>query len=101
MKRMQRILTKESDKSLLEEVRGLVDDNLVAIHQQVQQHLYDALGLEPRWLDHVDSFEIYDKKGISTKGYCYTYVDKAKPYTQKSMVEVDNKGNIKRLFKTK
>lgn len=102
-KRMERILVKDDHKgqSLLEEVRGLVDANLSAIHAQVQQHLYDALGLEPRWLDHVDSFELSDNKGFSQKGYCYTYVDKSKPYAQKSMVEVTTKGIVTRVFRTK
>ena len=102
-KRMERILVKDDYKgqSLLDEVRGLVDANLTAIHAQVQQHLYDALGLEPRWLDHVDSFELSDKKGFSQKGYCYTYVDRSKPYAQKSMVEVTTKGTVTKVFRTK
>ena len=102
-KRMQRVLVKDGLKgqSLLEEVQGLVDANLSAIHAQVQQHLYDALGLEPRWLDHVDSFELSDNKGFSQKGYCYTYVDRSKPYAQKSMVEVTIKGTVTRVFRTK
>ena len=102
-KRMERILVKDDHKgqSLLEEVQGLVDANLSAIHAQVQQHLYDALGLEPRWLDHVDSFELSDSKGFSQKGYCYTYVDRSKPYAQKSMVEVTTKGAVTRVFRTK
>lgn len=102
-KRMQRVLIKDDLKgqSLLDEVRGLVDANFTAIHVQVQQHLYDALGLEPRWLDHVDSFELSDNKGFSQKGYCYTYVDKSKPYAQKSMVEVTIKGTVTRVFRTK
>ncbi len=102
-KRMERILVKDGYKgqSLLDEVRGLVDANLAAIHAQVQQHLYNALGLEPRWLDHVDSFELSDKKGFSQKGYCYTYVDRSKPYAQKSMVEVTTKGTITKVFRTK
>ena len=102
-KRMERILVKDDYKgqSLLDEVRGLVDANLATIHAQVQQHLYNALGLEPRWLDHVDSFELSDNKGFSQKGYCYTYVDKSKPYAQKSMVEVTTKGMVTRVFRTK
>ena len=102
-KRMQRVLVKDGLKgqSLLEEVQGLVDANLSAIHAQVQQHLYDALGLEPRWLDHVDSFELSDNKGFSQKGYCYTYVDRSKPFAQKSMVEVTTKGTVSRVFRTK
>lgn len=102
-KRMQRVLVKDDHKgqSLLDEVQGLVDANLAAIHAQVQQHLYDALGLEPRWLDHVDSFELSDNKGFSPKGYCYTYVDRSKPFAQKSMVEVTTKGTITRVFRTK
>lgn len=102
-KRMQRVLVKDNHKgqSLLEEVQGLVDANLSAIHAQVQLHLYDALGLEPRWLDHVDSFELTDNKGFSQKGYCYTYVDRSKPFAQKSMVEVTTKGTVSRVFRTK
>jgi hypothetical protein len=102
-KRMQRVLVKDDQKgqSLLDDVRGLVDANLSAIHAQVQQHLYDALGLEPRWLDHVDSFELSDNKGFRQKGYCYTYVDRSKPFAQKSMVEVTTKGTITRVFRTK
>lgn len=102
-KRMQRVLVKDDHKgqSLLDEVRGLVDANLSAIHSQVQQYLYDALGLEPRWLDHVDSFELSDRKGFSQKGYCYTYVDRSKPYAQKSMVEVTTKGTVTKVFRTK
>ena len=102
-KRMQHVLVKDDHKgqSLLEEVQGLVDANLSAIHAQVQQHLYDALGLEPRWLDHVDSFELTDNKGFSQKGYCYTYVDRSKPFAQKSMVEVTTKGTVSRVFRTK
>lgn len=102
-KRLQRVLVKDGQKgqSLLDEVRGQVDANLSAIHTQVQQHLYDALGLEPSWLDHVDSFELSDSKGFSQKGYCYTYVDRSKPYAQKSMVEVTTKGAVTRVFRTK
>lgn len=102
-KRMQRVLVKDDHKgqSLLEEVQELVDANLSAINAQVQQHLYDVLGLEPRWLDHVDSFELSDSKGFSQKGYCYTYVDRSKPYAQKSMVEVTTKGTVTRVFRTK
>ena len=102
-KSMQRVLVKDGLKgqSLLEEVQGLVDANLSAIHAQVQQHLYDALGLEPRWLDHVDSFELSDNKGFRQKGYCYTYVDRSKPFAQKSMVEVTTRGTVIRVFRTK
>ena len=102
-KRIQCVLFKNGHKgqAMLDEVRGLVDDNLSAIHDQVQQHLYDALGLAPHWLDHVDSFELSDRKGISQRGYCYTYVDKSKPFAQKSMVEVTTEGIVTRVFRTK
>ena len=101
-KRIQHILTKDNgqEKSLLGEVRGLVDANLAAIHQQVQQHLYDTLGLEPRWLDHVDAFTIEGTKS-QEQGYAYTYIDLSRPYGQRSMVEVDKRGKVKRVFRTK
>lgn len=102
-KHMQRVLVKDEHKgqSLLDEVRGLVDANLSVIHAQVKQHLYDTLGLEPRWLDHVDSFEFSDNKGFNQKGYCYTYIDRSKPFAQKSMVEVTTKGKVTKVFRTK
>lgn len=104
MKRTQRIATfkeQSSSSSLLEQVRSNVDRNIDAIHETVQQHLYEQLGLDPRWLSHVDSFSIPNGDGTSEEGYSYAYEDMSKPYARKSWVEVDKRGKVKRLFETK
>lgn len=104
MKRTQRITTfkeQNSSSSLLEQVRSSVNRNIDAIHQAVQQHLYEKLGLEPRWLSHVDSFSIPNGDGTSEEGYSYAYEDMSKHYARKSWVEVDKQGKVKRVIKTK
>lgn len=82
--------------SLLADIRGAVDANLSAIHQIVQNKLYNYYGLEPRWLRHVDSYTIGNEKG-----YLYTYVDESKRFANKSMAEVDTDGSVRRIFKMK
>jgi hypothetical protein len=67
----------------------------------VQQHLYEQLGLEPRWLSHVDSFSIPNGDGTSEEGYSYAYEDMSKAFVRKSWVEVDKRGKVKRVFETK
>ena len=102
MKSTRRIMYKETGaSSLLNQIRGAVDANISAIHQMVQQHVYDALGLEPRWLSYVDQFSIPNGDGSFEEGYSYAYEDMSKTYGRKSWVEVDNQGNIKRVIKTK
>lgn len=101
-KETQRIMVKDdSSLSLLDQVRGLVDDNISAIHKEVQKHLYDELGLEPRWLSRIDRFSIPNGDGTYEEGYSYAYEDKSKAFNNMSWVEVDYDGNIKRVFKSK
>ena len=104
MKRTTRVLTKEelhSGKSLLEQVRGLVDANLAAIHTVIEKNLYSALGLEPRWLDHVDKYTIPRRDGSMEEGYIYSYNDLNKSFGGITIVEVDLNGNITRKTTTK
>lgn len=98
MKRLTRLMgnTKNGSGQLLADIRREVDANLAAIHQTIQQNLYDQLNLEPRCLHHIDSYAIGDEKG-----YLYTYVDNSKIYNKKTMVEVGENGQTKRVFKTK
>ena len=101
-KETQRIMVKDdSSLSLLDQVRGLVDDNISAIHKEMQKHLYDELGLEPRWLSRIDRFSIPNGDGTYEEGYSYAYEDKSKAFNNMSWVEVDYDGNIKRVFKSK
>ena len=97
MKLTKRLIDNSLGSStLLTDIRSTVDANLSAIHQTIQQNLYDTLGLEPRYLKHVDSFTIGNEKG-----YIYTYIDNAKQYGNKAIVEVDPNGKIRKIFKMK
>ena len=98
MKRMKCVLSKEqlhSSKSLIEDLRGCVDNNLQAIHDVLKQNLYQQLGLDPRWLDQVDEFEMVDESGQELSGYLYNY-DDDNNYGRKTLIEVDKQGNITR-----
>ena len=102
MKRSQRIdFKQQASSSLLDQVRRQVDNNIAAIHQMVQQHLYDRFGLEPRWLSHVDSFSMPNGDGTFEEGYSYAYEEMNKAYARKSWVEVDKNGKVKRVIRTK
>lgn len=93
MKRSQCLLNKQQlheSKSLLDQIRSCVDDNLKAIHGMVQQNLYHALGLDPRWLDQVDEYAIGNESGYT---YCY---DLDNRYGNKSLVEVNKQGQVTR-----
>ena len=92
------LLSKEQltqSKSLLDQVRAITDSNLQAIHQGVQQYLYDALGLNPRWLDQVDAFTYGNKKSVQAEGYRYCY-DSDNRHFSKTIVEVDKQGQVTR-----
>ena len=103
MKHTERLVTcnKEASSSLLDQIKGLVDSNIDATHQTMQQHLYDQLGLEPRWLTHIDSFSIPNGDGSYEVGYSYAYDDKSRHYGCKQWVETDTCGNVKRVITTK
>jgi hypothetical protein len=98
MKRMKCVLSKEqlhSSKSLLEQLQGCVDNTLQTIHGMVQQHLYQQLGLEPRWLDQVDEYEMMNEFGELLAGYLYNY-DSDNKHGHKSLIEVNHQGQITR-----
>jgi hypothetical protein len=99
----ERVFTNNKDvsSSLLDQIRGHVDSNIDAIHQTVQKYLYEQLGLEPRWLTHVDGFSIPNGDGSYEVGYSYAYDDKSKDFGRKSWVETDTSGNVKRVITTK
>ena len=98
MKRTQCLISKQQlqeSKSLLDQLRSCVDDNLKAIHGMVQQQLYSQLGLDPRWLDEVDEYAIANDLGGVDNGYVYCY-DLDNKFGRKSLVEVSKEGNITR-----
>ena len=85
----------QQSKSLLDQIRSITDANLQAIHQGVQQYLYDALGLDPRWLDQVDAFQYGNSKEVKQMGYRYCY-DSDNKHSQKTIVEVNPQGQMTR-----
>ena len=98
MKRTKCLINKDqmhASKSLIDQLRGCVDDNLSAIHGMVQQNLYQQLNLDPRWLDEVDEFEMPGELGEPLCGYIYNYDDDNK-YGRKTLVEVNKQGQITR-----
>ena len=102
MKRMQRIMTKgNSASSLLADIRGAVNANLDAMHAAIAKDLYAQLGLEPRMLDHIDSYYIPNGDGSIEKGYMYAYINEDRAFANKTWVEVNENGKLKRVIKTK
>lgn len=102
MKRMQRIMTKDSQSwSLLSNIRGAVNANLNAIHQAIANDLYTQLGLEPRMIDHIDAYSMPNADGTMEKGFMYAYVDDSRAFDNRYWIDVDEKGHTKRIIRTK
>jgi hypothetical protein len=87
--------------SLLDEVRGLVDSNLRLIHNSITQNLYRQLGVEPRELFCVERYETTDAQGRPEKGYLYSYQRKIGPVTTKIRARLDERGKLLDAIQTK
>ena len=98
----QRLLKKDvNSQSLIDQIRGFVDDNLNAIRTMVEQHLYRQLGLNPQTLDSIDQFSRPTIDGNYEMGYSFNYHDPNRQYGADTFVEVDAKGKTKRIYTTK
>lgn len=98
MKRFKCIIKKQQlqeSKSLLNQIQGLVDQNLSVIHNKIEQNLYNTLGLDPRWLDQVEEYSIGTESGYT---YCYDLKNKL---GKKTLVEVNKHGIVTRKIKFK
>lgn len=106
-RKMKRTVVMESQKqtsgtkSLLEEVRGLVDSNLRAIHETITRNLYNKLGVEPRELHSVESYETTDIDGNPEKGYLYNYDHVRGSVSSRIQAKVDRKGRLIDAIQTK
>lgn len=87
--------------SLLDEVRGLVDSNLRLIHDTITQNLYRQLGVDPRELFSVERYETTDAQGRPEKGYLYNYQRKIGPVTTKIRARLDERGKLLDAIQTK
>ncbi|WP_337485187.1 hypothetical protein [Prevotella sp.] len=98
----QRLLKKDmNSQSLIDQIRGYVDDNLNAIRTMVEQHLYRQLGLNPQTLDSIDQFSRPTIDGNYEMGYSFNYHDPNRQYGADTFVEVDTQGKTKRIYTTK
>ena len=98
----QRVMQKGANgSSLLEQVRGYVDDNLNAIRSMVEQHLYRQLGLDPQMLDSIDQFSRPTIDGNYELGYSFNYHNPQRTFAADNFVEVDQQGKVKRIYTTK
>lgn len=98
----QRLMKKDvNSQSLIDQIRGYVDDNLNAIRTMVEQHLYRQLGLNPQTLDSIDQFSRPTIDGNYEMGYSFNYHDPNLQYAADTFVEVDAKGKTKRIYTTK
>lgn len=98
----QRLMKKDvNSQSLIDQIRGYVDDNLNAIRTMVEQHLYRQLGLNPQTLDSIDQFSRPTIDGNYEMGYSFNYHDPNRQYGADTFVEVDTQGKTKRIYTTK
>jgi len=91
----------ESNLSLLNEVRGLVDSNLRLIHETITKNLYQQLGVEPRELFCVERYETTDAQGRPEKGYLYNYLRKIGPVNTQIRARLDERGKLLDAIQTK
>ncbi len=99
---LQRVMQKDTgNQSLVDQVRGYVDNNLNAIRSMVEQHLYRQLGLDPQTLHSIDRFSRPTIDGNYATGYSFNYHDPTRPFAADTYVEVDAEGNTKRVYTTK
>ncbi|MBP3835022.1 MAG: zinc ribbon domain-containing protein [Prevotella sp.] len=87
--------------SLLSEVRGLVDSNLLLIHDTITKNLYQQLGVEPRELFSVERYETTDAQGRPEKGYLYNYQRKTGPINTQIRARLDERGHLLDAIQTK
>ena len=90
-----------SQLSLLDEVRGLVDSNLRLIHDSITQNLYQQLGVEPRELFSVERYETTDAQGYPENGYLYNYQRQIGPVTTQIRARLDERGKLLDAIQTK
>ena len=91
----------DGQKSLLTDVRGLVDGNLRMIHESITRNLYDKLGLEPRELFSVENYETLDADGVPQKGYLYNYKHDCGPVLSHIQAKLDRNGRLIDAIQTK
>ena len=92
---------KTGSASLLDEIRSVVDANLLAIHKAITENLYNYFGVEPRELESVEKYSTFNVKGYPENGYIYNYKRHTGCIDTYIRVKVDERGNLIDAIQTK
>lgn len=99
---MQKYDANKGNMSLLDAVRGAVDNNFKIIHETIADKLYKTLGVTPRELYRVERYTTVDINGNPQKGYLYNYNKQRGEHVNTGIrVEVDERGNVIDAIQTK
>lgn len=88
-------------KSLLSEIRGLLDFSLQGIHDNITRNLYNQLGVEPRELYSVEKYETTNSRGELEKGFLYNYTKDYGVVHSRIQARLDERGNLIDAIQTK
>ena len=75
--------------------------NVELFLKEVQQHIYEQMGLKPEWMSKIDSFSASKSDGSCEEGYRLSYEDQRKLFGRKLWIEVDKSGTVTRVITTK
>lgn len=89
-------LRKNEAGSLLDRVRGLVDDSFSRIHQTIADELYRKWGIDPRDLSCVNRY----RSAAGEQGYTLRYRYKDDDLVTYTVVDTDLSGKVVRLYHT-
>ena len=67
----------------------------------IAKHLYEQLGVEPRELFSVESYETIDADGMPQKGYLYNYNRENGPIRSHIQARLNQKGHLLDAIQTK
>ncbi len=84
-------------KSVYEQVRQAVDNNLMKIRKVIDQELYEKLGVEPRSLSHIFHNRFADGKEF----YSFDYTEQKEDRTDLRCAITDKNGKIITVISTK
>lgn len=83
-------------RSILDNVRELVDSNFESIHQKINETLYRHYSIDPRELHSVRKYN----DGYGKSGYLLVYTTEDSPFDSAKFVDTDINGNINNIIET-
>ncbi len=91
-------ISEKKESSILDMVRGAVDENLKQMHSMVNDYLYSQYNIEPRSLDSI--FRINYPGGKEELSFCYDNTTDEK-HPNKIIVTTDAQGGVKDVLTSK